>query len=94
MINAEPGRWPNGARCAVTLSFDVDAETLWLIADPANAHKPGLLSMGHYGPTVGVPLILDLLARHDLRASFFVPGWTVERYPETMRAGSTRRPPR
>ncbi len=85
MINAEPGRWPNGARCAVVLSFDVDAETLWLIADPANAHKPGLLSMGHYGPTVGVPLILDLLARHDLRASFFVPGWTVEHYPEMMR---------
>ncbi len=86
MINAEPGRWPNGARCAVTLSFDVDAETLWLIADPANEHKPGLLSMGQYGPTVGVPLILDLLARHDLHASFFVPGWTVENYPEMMRA--------
>lgn len=86
MIQAEPGRWPNGARCAVVLSFDVDAETLWLIADPANAHKPGLLSMGHYGPTVGVPLILDLLARHDLPASFYVPGWTVEHYPETMQA--------
>lgn len=63
MINAEPGRWPSGARCAVVLSFDVDAETLWLIADAANARKPGLLSMGHYGPTVGVPLILDLLVR-------------------------------
>ncbi len=86
MITAEPGRWPNGARCAVTLSFDVDAETLWLIADPANEYKPGLLSMGHYGPTVGVPLLLDLLARHDLHASFFVPGWTVEKYPDTMRA--------
>ncbi len=85
MINAEPGRWPNGARCAVVLSFDVDAETLWLIADPANARRPGVLSMGHYGPMVGVPLILDLLARHDLRASFFVPGWTAERYPEMMR---------
>ncbi len=85
MIAAEPGRWPNGARCAVVLSFDVDAETLWLIADPANAQKPGLLSMGHYGPTVGVPLILDLLNRHDLRASFFVPGWTAEHYPDMMR---------
>lgn len=86
MIRAESGRWPNGARCAVVLSFDVDAETLWLIADPANAHKPGLLSMGHYGPTVGVPLILDLLARHGLHASFFVPGWTAEQYPAMMRA--------
>jgi peptidoglycan-N-acetylglucosamine deacetylase len=86
MIEAMAGRWPNGARCAVVLSFDVDAETLWLIADPANARKPGLLSMGHYGPIVGVPLLMDLLVRHDLRASFFVPGWTAEHYPEMMRA--------
>jgi len=85
MIQMEPGRWPNRARCAVVLSFDVDAETLWLIADPANAQKPGLLSMGHYGPTVGVPLLMDLLARHGLHASFFVPGWTAEHYPEMMR---------
>ena len=73
MIQAMAGRWPNGARCAVVLSFDVDAETLWLIADPANAQKPGVLSMGHYGPTVGVPLLMDLLgaarlARLVLRA--------------------------
>jgi peptidoglycan/xylan/chitin deacetylase (PgdA/CDA1 family) len=85
MIQAMAGRWPNGARCAVVLSFDVDAETLWLIADPANAQKPGVLSMGHYGPTVGVPLLMDLLARHGLRASFFVPGWTAEHYPDMMR---------
>lgn len=86
MIEATAGRWPNGARCAVVLSFDVDAETLWLIADPANARRPGILSMGHYGPTVGVPLILDLLRRTNIPASFFVPGWTVEHYPDTMRA--------
>ncbi len=86
MIVATPGRWPGGARCAVVLSFDVDAETLWLIADPANAQKPGLLSMGHYGPTVGVPLIMDLLERTGIHASFFVPGWTAEHYPEMMRA--------
>lgn len=86
MITAEAGRWPNGARCAVVFSFDVDAETLWLIADPANAQRPGVLSMGHYGPTVGVPLIMDLLDRTNIRASFFVPGWTAEHYPEMMRA--------
>lgn len=84
-IGVEPGRWPGGARCAVVLSFDVDAETLWLIADPANANRPGTLSMGHYGPTVGVPLLLDLLARTGIHASFFVPGWTAEHYPAMMR---------
>ena len=27
--------WPDGARCAVMLTFDFDAESLWLARDPA-----------------------------------------------------------
>jgi peptidoglycan-N-acetylglucosamine deacetylase len=34
-----------------------------------------------YGPKVGVPRILDLLADYSLEATFFVPGLTAERYP-------------
>jgi polysaccharide deacetylase family protein (PEP-CTERM system associated) len=30
--------------------------------------------------------LLDLLARHDSRATFFVLGWIAERHPETVRA--------
>ena len=40
------GRWKNGAQCAVMLTFDVDAETLWLAGDLTNLDKPGLLSIG------------------------------------------------
>jgi peptidoglycan/xylan/chitin deacetylase (PgdA/CDA1 family) len=32
-----------------------------------------------------VPRILRLLARQDLRATFFVPGYTAERYPDVVR---------
>ncbi|MCI0689549.1 MAG: polysaccharide deacetylase, partial [Sporichthyaceae bacterium] len=39
-----------------------------------------------YGPLVGVPRLLALLRRHDLRATFFVPGYTAERYPSVVRA--------
>jgi peptidoglycan/xylan/chitin deacetylase (PgdA/CDA1 family) len=39
-----------------------------------------------YGPTTGVPRLLRLLAHHDVRATFFVPGYTAERYPDTVRA--------
>lgn len=75
-----PIRWPGGARCAVMLTFDFDAETLWLSRDADNAKRPGTLSMGTYGARVGVPKILELLAEKDVKASFFVPGWTVERH--------------
>src|SRR5262249_30672246 len=52
--------------------------------DPANEHRLAVMSQGAYGPKVGVPLILDFLDRNDLRSTFFVPGWTAERYPEVV----------
>jgi peptidoglycan/xylan/chitin deacetylase (PgdA/CDA1 family) len=73
--------WPNGARAAVAFTFDFDAEEVWIGADPANADRPGRLSQGTYGAKVAVPLILDLLQRHGLRQTFFVPGRVAERHP-------------
>jgi len=37
-----------------------------------------------YGPLVGVPRLLDLLDEYGLPATFFVPGLTADRYPETV----------
>jgi len=82
----EPGVWPGGARCAVMLTFDFDAESLWLSRDPAVAERPGILSQGGYGANVGVPRILDLLAAQGVRATFFIPGWVAERHPDQARA--------
>ncbi|HQX62170.1 MAG TPA: polysaccharide deacetylase family protein, partial [Thermomicrobiales bacterium] len=76
--------WPDGIQCAVTLTFDVDAETLWLSGDLANLSRPGLLSQGAYGAQVAVPLILDLLDRQGLPATFFVPGWTAETHRDAI----------
>ena len=73
--------WPDGKRAAAVVSFDFDAEELWIGEDPANAEKPGVLSQGTYGAKVAVPAILELLARHGVRASFFVPGRVAERHP-------------
>ena len=73
--------WPEQARCAVMLTFDFDAETLWLSRDPENAHRPGTLSLGTFGAKVGVPEILRVLREcGSLPATFFVPGWTAERH--------------
>jgi peptidoglycan/xylan/chitin deacetylase (PgdA/CDA1 family) len=75
-------KWPNGARCAVALTFDFDAETLWLSRDPSNARRPGTLSQGVYGARVGVPMILQTLADAGVPATFFIPGWTVENHTQ------------
>lgn len=72
--------WPGKAKCAVMLTFDFDAETLWTSRDPKNAGRPGVLSQGRYGATIGVPKILELLSEEQVPATFFVPGWTVENH--------------
>jgi peptidoglycan/xylan/chitin deacetylase (PgdA/CDA1 family) len=78
-------RWPGDAQGAVAFTFDFDAEEVWIGDDPRNAGRPGVLSQGTYGAKVAVPLLLDLLARHDLRQTFFVPGRVAERYPERVK---------
>ncbi len=78
--------WPGGNRCAVALTFDDDGECVPFVYDPQNAtRRLTLQSEATYGPEVGTPRILDLMARHDIPASFFIPGFTAERHPDLLR---------
>lgn len=87
MLVDTPVTWPNGAKCAVMLTFDFDAETLWLGRDPSNAKRPGTLSQGLYGAKVAVPSILQLLRdMGGVPATFFVPGWTAEHHTDKVEA--------
>src|ERR671934_1234227 len=76
--------WLGASAVLATLSFDVDAEAPILVEGRRHAQSPAAMSHQAYGPLVGVPRILDLLAEHSLPATFFVPGVTAERYPETV----------
>jgi peptidoglycan/xylan/chitin deacetylase (PgdA/CDA1 family) len=76
--------WPDGKQCAVALTFDVDAESPFLF-QPGGEKRPKALSIGTYGPLRGVPRILDILARQHVPATFFVPGWTIDNWPEAVR---------
>jgi peptidoglycan/xylan/chitin deacetylase (PgdA/CDA1 family) len=62
----------------VCLTFDFDALSVWFGYERTT---PAMLARGEYGARVGVPRILELLDRHALRATFFVPGHTVESFP-------------
>jgi peptidoglycan/xylan/chitin deacetylase (PgdA/CDA1 family) len=66
------------------LSFDVDAETPILVEGRRYAGNAGVMSHQAYGPLVGVPRIIQLLQEYGLPATFFVPGLTAERYPQTL----------
>jgi len=74
-----PKTWPGGARCAAALSFDSDHETNEL---REAGESPGRLSQGQYGNRQGVPRILEILGRHGVPASFFVPAVTALLYPD------------
>ena len=76
--------WTHNAQCAVALTFDFDAESLWLANGERHHELPAVLSQGKYGARVGVPKILELLRQEKLPATFFVPGWTAEQYPDLI----------
>ncbi|QSE79347.1 polysaccharide deacetylase family protein [Rhodococcus koreensis] len=78
--------WPQGHTAAAAFTFDVDAESCVLAHDPTSANRMSLMSHQSYGPRVGVPRILRLLERQGVHATFFVPGFTAECYPDTVRA--------
>ncbi|UCD57445.1 MAG: polysaccharide deacetylase [Candidatus Hydrogenedentota bacterium] len=69
-------------KCAVVLSFDFDAESMWI---SLGLTTPTPVSRGEYGARVAVPRILALLDKYTIRATFFVPADTVRRHGELVR---------
>jgi peptidoglycan/xylan/chitin deacetylase (PgdA/CDA1 family) len=80
-----PITWPAGVSAAACLTFDMDAEAAVLTADISSINRMTPMSHQSYGPLVGVPRILALLDRHDIKATFFVPGYSAHRYPGIVR---------
>jgi peptidoglycan/xylan/chitin deacetylase (PgdA/CDA1 family) len=76
--------WLAGRRAVAVLSFDVDAESPILAQGRRYARHAMVMTHQAYGPLVGVPRLLELLSDYELTATFFVPGLTAERYPETV----------
>src|ERR1051326_131386 len=78
-----PKSWPNNARVAVCLSFDVDNESYLLAAGQTS---PTTLSAADFGAQEGLPRILELLDRHNVPATFFIPAVSALIHPEMIPA--------
>lgn len=89
------------ARAIVCITFDFDGISGFLARGMST---PGPVSRGEFGPRVAVPRILGLLRKHDVPSSWYVPGHTLESFPDACRMvhdagheighhGWTHRPP-
>lgn len=62
----------------VCLTFDFDAISLWLARSMTS---PTPISRGEFG-AVGAMRLVELLKRHHISSTWFIPGHTLETYPE------------
>ena len=76
------GAWPNGAKVAVGLSFDVDNATATLSTGNLDYE---MLSRGEYGAVDGLPRILRVLDRQQMPASFFIPAASAVLHPQVIK---------
>ena len=79
----KPKKWPNGARVAVALSFDMDNATTTLARGTPGSEP---MSRGQYGAVDGLPRILRVLDKENVPASFFIPAVSAALNPEMIPA--------
>ncbi len=76
-------RWPDGARGALSLSFDNLGEAAELELGAIGPEAP----LGeHFTVTRILPALLEALGERDLAATFFVEGINTELYPDQLHA--------
>lgn len=70
------------ARAIVCISFDFDAISGFIARGMTT---PTPVSRGEFGARVAVPRILALLRKYQVPSSWYVPGHTLETFPEACR---------
>ena len=78
----QPATWPHGARVAVSISFDVDNDTIAIARN--KAPSIGAMSQGEYGARVGLRRVVELMDRHEIPASFFIPAVSLVLRPDMV----------
>ena len=69
-------------RCAI--GIDIDAVAGWL-GSYGGQDSPSDIQRGMFAGEVGVPRLLTFLERAGIRASWFIPGHSIETFPDQVR---------
>ncbi len=69
----------------VAYGVDVDAVAGWL-GSYGGEDSPLDISRGMFAGEVGVPRLLDLFDKYDLKTTWFIPGHSIETFPKEMEA--------
>jgi peptidoglycan/xylan/chitin deacetylase (PgdA/CDA1 family) len=69
-------------RLIVCLTFDFDAISGFIARGQTS---PGWISRGEFGPRVAAPRLLALFRKYDIRTTWFVPGHTIETFPDAVK---------
>lgn len=81
-INGKGLLWPKNHKSAVALAFDLDGPTGDAMLDGSLKTNLRYFTEGAYGPWRALPRLLTLLNKYELVATFFIPTWVVEHWPE------------
>ena len=79
--------WPKESKIAVMLTFEFEAETLRIsqLARQGKKVGAGELDQGMYGANEGIWRCLRMLDTHNVKATFFIPGYVIEKYEDTVK---------
>jgi peptidoglycan/xylan/chitin deacetylase (PgdA/CDA1 family) len=75
--------WPDGYKSCFFLSFDYDSSSAEMWKTPNDIVSQ---SKGAYAHKVAVPRILEMLDELEIMTTFFVPGWTADNHPESVKS--------
>ncbi len=81
---SNPVPWPNGAKVACAITFDIDTDSILHLEHRERA--PTMLSTMSWlkYDEVAIPRLVELYARHEIKQTFFYPAWCMERYPQLV----------
>ena len=68
----------------VGYGVDIDAVAGWL-GSYGGEDSPDDISRGLFAGEVGIPRLLKLFAKNNIKATWFAPGHSIETFPEQMK---------
>lgn len=68
----------------VGYGIDVDAVSGWINTQTGQKADVTNMSRGIFGATVGVNRLLKMFEKYNIKASWFVPGHSIESFPKQM----------